>query len=81
MTAELDELNRLLAEFPPELVQRVLKYAISLKQPYWERPGYSSEWTEEDIRDATRESIRQFDEEHPGEDWSHLRATTPKGYK
>jgi hypothetical protein len=79
MSAELAELNRLLAEFPPELVQRVLNYAISLKQPYWERPGYSSEWSDEDIQEAMHESMRQFDAQHPGEDWSH-QPHTP-GYK
>jgi hypothetical protein len=54
-----------------------------LVQELMEKHGYdrptddSDEWTEEDMREATIASMRRFDEEHPGEDWSELPA--PRG--
>lgn len=73
MTAELTELNAVVAEFPPEALRRVIDYArrltISADVPYWERPGFSSEWTEEDMRDATNACLRSFEEQHPDEEW------------
>ena len=69
MTAELNELNAVVAEFPPEALRRVIDYArrltISPDVPYWERPGFSSEWTREDEFDIARASMIQFDREHP----------------
>ena len=69
MTVELTELNAIVAEFPPEALRKVIDYArrltISPDVPYWERPGYSSEWTDEDLRDVAIASMIQFDREHP----------------
>ncbi len=65
MTAGLTELNEVVAEFPPEMVRKVIDYALSLSKPYWERPGYSSVWTEEDLRDATRASMMYYDALYP----------------
>ena len=56
MTAEVTELTEVVAELPSEMVRKVIQYAKALAQPYWERPGYSSEWTEEDMRDFTASS-------------------------
>jgi hypothetical protein len=81
MTAELTELNRVAADLSPEQVRKVIEYAKLVSKPYWERPGYSDEWTDEDMQDAANASMRAFDEEHPGEDWSHLRPANPGGYK
>jgi len=81
MAAELTELTAVMAEFPPDIVRKVIDYAKTLAQPYWERPGYSSEWTDEDMRDAAQATMRAFDEEHPGEDWSDHLPPNPGGYK
>jgi len=77
MTAELTELNAVAAELPPDLVRKVTAYARMLKTPYWELPGYSSEWTEEDMRDATLATMRAFEAEHPDEDWGDLKPMNP----
>ena len=77
MTAEVTELTEVVAEFPPEMVRKVIEYAKTLAQPYWERPGYSSEWTEEDMRDFTAASMKYFDEQHPGEEWGDLKPMKP----
>jgi|GEM_PF-2750163 len=85
MKAELTELNTVVAEFPPDVMRKVIDYARRLTAlsdvPYWERPGYSSEWTEEDMRDAAIASLRSFEEEHPDEDWSSLLPENPEGNK
>ena len=82
MTAELTELNALVAEFPPDTLKKVIDYArclmIAPDVPYWERPGFSSEWTEEDMRDATIASLRSFEEQHPDEDWGALLPKIPQ---
>jgi hypothetical protein len=69
MTAELTELTEVVAEFPPDMVRKVIEYARALQVPanlpYWERPGYSDEWTEEDMRDFTAASMNHYDQQHP----------------
>ena len=83
MTIELTELNAVVAEFPPDALRKVIEYArrltISPDAPYWERPGFSSEWSEEDMRDATIASMKSFDAQHPDEDWSALLPHSPPG--
>lgn len=80
MTAELTELNEVVAEFPPEMVRQVLNYARMLK---CSQTGEieMSELTTEDKRAIAHAALRRFEEQHPGEDWSYLRQITPKGYK
>lgn len=41
------------AQIPPAEFER-LKNLLIQEKPYWEDPTYSSEWSEEDMRDATR---------------------------
>ena len=65
MTAELTELNRVVADLPPELVRKVIEYAKLVSKPYWERPGYSDEWTDEDMRDYTAASLEYLDRQYP----------------
>jgi hypothetical protein len=77
MTAELAELNAVAATLPPALVRHLVGYAKRFQGPYWEWPGYSSEWTEEDMRDFTAASMRHFDEQHPDEEWGDLRPMNP----
>ena len=77
MTAELTELNAIVAEFPPEALRRVIDYArrltISPDVSYCERPGFSSEWTREDELDIARASMIHFDREHPeDEGYDHI---------
>ncbi len=83
MTAELTELNALVAEFPPDALKKVIDYArlltIPPNVPYWERPGYSDEWSEEDLMDATIASMRAFEEQHPDEDWGEFRPENLQG--
>jgi hypothetical protein len=81
MTTELSELNQVAADLSAEQLRKVIAYARLQKQPYWTLAGYSSEWTEQDMRDATVASMRRFEQEHPGEDWSKLVPDNPTGYK
>ena len=82
MTAELTELNAVVAEFPTDVLKKVIDYARQLTPspdvPYWERPGFSDEWTDEDLRDAAIASMKNFEEQHPGEDWSELVPESPQ---
>lgn len=74
------ELNTVVAALPPELQRRVVNYARMLKLS----PTGNIELgdlTADDKLAIAHAAFRRFDEEHPGEDWSHLRETTPKGYK
>ena len=77
MTAELTELNAVVAEFPPDMVRQVIQYARGLSQPYWERPGYSDVWTEEDLRDFTAASMKYLDQQYP-EDEGYGDAAQPR---
>lgn len=82
MSAGLEELIRVASELTPRQLRKLTVYAHLITKPYWELPGYSDEWTDEDLRDATRESMRQFEEEHPDEDWGELKPMNPgKRYK
>jgi hypothetical protein len=65
MTAELTELNQVVADLSPELVRKVIEYAKLVSKPYWEQPGYSDEWTDEDVRDYTAASMRYLDQQYP----------------
>jgi len=79
MTAELEELNRLLAEFPPAQVRRVLDYVRALKLS---PPGLdydTDDPTEDELRRESNRTMQRFEDEHPGEDWSG-QPYTP-GYK
>ncbi len=79
MTAELIELNRLLAEFPPELVRQVLSYAQTLTLSPSGLDYDTDEPTEDELRETSNRDMERFEDEHPGEDWSQ-QAYTP-GYK
>ena len=65
MTTELVELNAVVAEFPPEKLRKVIEYAQLLSRPYWELPGYSDEWTEDDVKDYREASLRYLDQQYP----------------
>jgi hypothetical protein len=65
MTAEVIELNRVVADLPPEVVRKVIEYAKLVSKPYWEHPGYSDEWTDEDLSDYTAASLRDLDRQSP----------------
>jgi len=87
MTAELTELqeltaelNAVVAQLPPEMQRRVVNYARMLKLSPTGTVEMG-ELTDDDKLAIAQSVFRRFDEEHPGEDWSHLRKTTPKGYK
>lgn len=65
MSTELAELNAVVAEFPPDLVRKLLDYAIVLKEwrakPALEEIG----WTDEDYRQATADSMRYYEQLYP----------------
>lgn len=74
MTAELAELQSIAENLPPELVRKVIDYARGLTAA--EAAGVEmGELTEEEMREEANRAMQRFDEEHPGEDWSHLRPT------
>jgi hypothetical protein len=79
MSAELVELNRLLAEFPPELVHQVLEYAQKLKLAPAGLDYDTDEPTDEELRQTSNRDMQRFEDEHSGEDWSQ-QPYTP-GYK
>lgn len=65
MTAEQAELSAVVAEFPPELVRKLLEYAIVLKE--WQaKPALEDiGWTDEDYKQATADSLRYYDQAYP----------------
>lgn len=78
MTAELNELQAVVAEFPPDLVRKVIEYAKRLTPT--NPAGYDAdEPTEEELREAHNRDLQRFEDEHSGEDWSQ-QPFTP-GYK
>lgn len=70
MTAELEELNAVVAEFPPELVRKVLEYAVVLKEWRAKPTPEDVGWTDEDYKQATAESMRYYEQLYP-EDEGH----------
>lgn len=79
MTAELEELTRLLAEFPAAQVRRVLDYARALRLSPSGLDYAADDPTEEELRATSNRDMQRFEDEHPGEDWSG-QPYTP-GYK
>ena len=65
MIAELTELNDVVAEFPPEMVRKVIEYATGLKQWLAKPPLDDIGWTDEDYRAVTAASMRYYDELYP----------------
>lgn len=65
MTAELTELNEVVAEFPPDMVRQVIQYATGLKA-WREKPSPEEVgWTDEDYRAVTAASMRYYDQLYP----------------
>jgi hypothetical protein len=77
MTADLEELNAVAGTLPPTVLRELIRYAKQFQGPYWTWPGYSDEWSDEDIRDFMNQSMQHFEEEHPDEDWSDLQPMNP----
>ncbi len=65
MTAEHAQLNDVVSEFPPELVRKLLDYAIVLKE--WQaKPALADiGWTDEDYKQATSDSMRYYEQLYP----------------
>lgn len=78
MTAELSELNAVVAEMPADAVRLVIAYARRLQRPAGDDVEMA-ELTSEELRAEANRVMRRFDAEHPGEDWSQ-QPFTP-GYK
>jgi hypothetical protein len=68
MSAALDELQRVVGGLPPDLAREVLDFARFLEQKRTQAAEYG-EWTEEEMQEASAESLRRFDAEHPDDDW------------
>ena len=64
VSEEVREIIHGLAELPSEKVQEVRDFVLFLKEHYGQRNGedWSDEWTEEDIRDLTRATLRYAEE-------------------
>ncbi len=79
-TTELDELNAVASGLPPAMVQLLINYARVLQIT---PPGANEtdDFSPEDLAAITNNSMRRYDEEHPGEDWSALMPENPQGYK
>ena len=69
MSQEIETLNRVVAGLRPEVVRQVIDFALFLRTRQEAPVDYSDEWTEEDLREMTLASLRQFEAEHPDEDW------------
>ena len=65
MSTELEELTRVAGELPPALLRHLIEYAKRFQGPYWTWPGYSGEWTEEDMRDFSAAAMKYYDEQYP----------------
>jgi Protein of unknown function (DUF2281) len=72
MSAVLDELNRVVGGLPPDLAREVLDFARFLEQRRTQPIVEYGEWTEEEMREASVDSLRRFDAEHANDDWSGL---------
>ena len=67
---ELAGISLALRDLPEDKVHQVRELVQSLRRDCGLQPiDISDEWTEEDMRDVALESLRQFDAEHPDEDW------------
>jgi hypothetical protein len=75
MTAELAELQSIAENLPPELVRKVIDFARGLTSASAAGGVEMYELTEEEMREEANRAMQRFEEEHPGEDWSHLRPT------
>jgi hypothetical protein len=64
LSAEEELLVRIIRSLPPEEAQKVRNWAVQLldlskgQEFHW-----SDDWTDEDIEDVTRASLRRFDEQ------------------
>lgn len=50
-----------LRDVPAREIER-LKELLNAQKPYWEDAAYSSEWSEEDLRDLDQNTARLIDE-------------------
>ncbi len=70
-TVEQEQITQLIRELPPDLVREILDFTLFLKEK--RKPAlpidYSTEWTEEDMRDCARSSMEYFNSLHPDDDW------------
>ena len=71
MSAVLDELQQVVGGLPPDLAREVLDFARFLEQKRTQAAEYG-DWTEEEMREASAESLRKFEAENGPEDWSVL---------
>lgn len=68
MTAELNELTRVVEALPPGQAREVLDFALFLRDRRAAKPvDFSWEWSEEDIRDLTASDAHRLDEMPPAE--------------
>ncbi len=67
---ELAGISLALRDLPEDKLRQVRELVQTLRRDCGLQPiDISDEWTEEDMRDVALESLRQFDAEHPDEDW------------
>ncbi len=75
LTQEQELIGQLIQDMPTELVRKVLDFTMFLKERR-QQPAkpidYSTEWTEEDLRDLTRSSMAAYLARHPDDDWGSL---------
>jgi hypothetical protein len=64
LSASEESLINVVRKLPQEEARKVLDWAIPLADLGRELPSeWSDSWSEEDLADATTESLRQFDEQ------------------
>lgn len=60
-TTQETEILSLLRTLPKDKVDEVKDFALFLKSKYQSNIDYSTEWTDEDLRDFTNASLNYFD--------------------
>lgn len=62
-TTQENELLAIIKSLPPDKLNEVKDFALFLKSKYQPNIDYSTEWTEEDLRDFSNTSLNYFDEQ------------------
>lgn len=75
MPADLAALNQVVGALPSELAREVLDFALFLQSRHGKPAMHPQDATEADWYALSAESMRQFDREHPDDDWGDLRPT------
>jgi hypothetical protein len=72
MSVVIEELTRVVGGLPPELARKVLDFAHALERSKSAPVDESTEWSDDDMREASLAAMRRFDSEHPDEDWGDV---------